>query len=394
MPSQSNFTLPGEAAHPHGRETLMTAAAFAYSRQFNPRRLEDPFYAFWNLVLSFLTYDLQPRLFTVPQLTICHKLNEAVDPDTSINTMAAEPGDESLRPDFVVLCATIHDRYSRRQCKAFENYLLLADMRIMTAVPFLLAEIKRAPTRHARNRAKFRTELFRQLKSAVIGVELQAAVVFADRSRPLALDTVILIAASGDWWKFRIALGDMAAPRMAPFDPALAKEVVGEGTDEDDEYEDGEDQDQDNEDQDNEDQDNEDQDEDDENQDTENQDDENHDDEDDRVTYQQHTENIPVAGYALKRYTDTEDEGVTTCFDDVNDANPQANEWSPHMAFGSKASNQCLYLIHSMLVKMQRAVIEAPPARRDPDDENSGQSDGESEDSEDEIMLKPSTVEY
>ena len=81
----ANFVLP---VQPSALDTLIVATAFAYSRVWNRRRLENLSYGFWNHLLICLISTLAPNLFLIPQLTIYNAPEPREFPDLSINTVA------------------------------------------------------------------------------------------------------------------------------------------------------------------------------------------------------------------------------------------------------------------------------------------------------------------
>jgi hypothetical protein len=106
--SHANFQLPGLAANPIGLASLTVTLAFAYSRRWNRRRLEHHTYAFWDKVLSYLIYDLEPYLFHIPQLMIHNP--PAEHPDLSIRTDLGANGEEVI-PDFSIMGVRATHRY-------------------------------------------------------------------------------------------------------------------------------------------------------------------------------------------------------------------------------------------------------------------------------------------
>ncbi|KAG6867059.1 hypothetical protein C0993_007140, partial [Termitomyces sp. T159_Od127] len=64
----TDIQLPG-LRNPIAYAKLMVALAFAYSVRGNARRLEDHFYAFWELVMDNLVFD-DAYLVVAPQMTL------------------------------------------------------------------------------------------------------------------------------------------------------------------------------------------------------------------------------------------------------------------------------------------------------------------------------------
>lgn len=75
------------------------------------------------------------------------------------------------------------------------------DMRIMGFKPFIFAEIKPLPTRHAPNIKYFISVLNTLMSQAQEDADRQAEVVFSEPTYKLS--TIFVIAAVGEWWSFK-----------------------------------------------------------------------------------------------------------------------------------------------------------------------------------------------
>jgi len=320
--SHSDFLLPGLSANPNGLASLIVTLAFAYSRRWNRRRLEHHTYAFWDRVLSYLIYDLEPYLFHIPQLAIHNPPIQ--HPDLSIRTDPGANGDEYL-PDFSVMGVSALNRFvtsnSQKPCfPALENW---DKLKITSAKPFLIAELKRTAPRSAKNVLHFREKLETLMRLAIEDVEDQARLAFGVTLYK-ELNAIILIAACGEWWRFRVATRD----GMKSEDTFNLLESPDE-------------------------------------------EDSNFDvDENDMVSYNKHSsesrgETKKVPGHrvsALQRYTDLGPGGdMDVLKGDVENAMPEIDEWSGNICFGTGASNQRLFLIHRWL-KKERGEVGLPYA--------------------------------
>lgn len=83
-PSHSDFELPGLASR--GLASWIVAISFAYSGQWNSRRLENHFHAFWNVVFLDLVSNLTPETLVIPQFQLDIIDDEPLAPDDSIIT--------------------------------------------------------------------------------------------------------------------------------------------------------------------------------------------------------------------------------------------------------------------------------------------------------------------
>jgi hypothetical protein len=308
--SQGNFQLPGLSAHPNGQASLSVTLAFAYSRRWNRRRLEHHTYAFWDKVFSYLIYDLEPYLFHIPQLMLHDP--PAEHPDVSIRTDPGANGDECI-PDFSIMSVHAMHRY-RSSSSTNPRFPALEDwdrLRIESAKPLVIAELKRPAPRSAKDALEFHARLRSLMNLAIDDAEEQARLAFGVTLYK-ELDEIILITACGEWWRFRVATRkDMLSEDI--WDP-----LVSPAWDEDG------------------------------------------DDDNDKVSYK-HPSRGETPGHrvtaSVQRYTALGSDVMAVFNGDVEDAMPPADEWSKFILFGTEASNQHFFFIHRWL-KEQRG--EAP----------------------------------
>jgi hypothetical protein len=202
-----DFQLPGIVAQEHGIASSITTAAFAYSRRTNQRRLEDPFYAFWSHILSSLIFDLAPEVFLAPQLTI-YDAPGATDPDHSGNTVPGNTTGDG-RPDFVIMAASLENRFLTNRIvgpRFPTDFMSWSSMKILVAHPLVIAELKTCAPRSA-TRDSFMEALNFLMDDAFDQLEDRAVHIF-NSSKYQGVHTLILISACGEWWRFKVANKD------------------------------------------------------------------------------------------------------------------------------------------------------------------------------------------
>jgi hypothetical protein len=302
-----DFILPGLRNNPTAVRKWMLALAYAYSRRWNPRRLEYHFYGIWNRVFSHLTDD-QETLIIIPQSLIYYVDSPRNIADISIGTFA-EPDANDIVPDFAVA----HVHYSWRQRVHTPDdlaSLVLWDAMIVQYVGIpILVEVKRPPSRNLKG-VDFQAALSSYLNDAIADLERQASHLFADHTRA-SQKSVILIGCSGEWWRWRVATRD----------DFQEYEKLGVLDEEEDEYDDGEDE--------------------------------------DRVyvsktAIQEEYDSDPLNIESMTRITDIGEDEAS----ELGDAEEAwaTEEWSLSLRLGTPASNQRLYLIHR---RLSEVVIDA-----------------------------------
>jgi hypothetical protein len=117
--SHSDFELPGLASR--GLASWIVAISFAYSGQWNSRRLENHFHAFWDLVFLDLVSDLTPETLVIPQFQLDIIDDEPLAPDDSIIT-TSQPDAKVLTPDFAIAVFISSDVMVLPRCLPFLWY--------------------------------------------------------------------------------------------------------------------------------------------------------------------------------------------------------------------------------------------------------------------------------
>jgi hypothetical protein len=178
-------------------------------------------------------------------------------------------------------------------------------LKIKSGKPLVIAELKRSAPRSAKDAGEFGDKLSHLMWLAIDDAEKQARLAF---EVPLykEFDGIILIAACGEWWRFTLATrGGMALDGIYNY---------FDNPEEDD---------------------------------------------DDKVSYKHPSRGErdgPRVSAAVRRYTDLKNVDMDAYKTDVEDAMPPAGQWSNYILFGTKASNQRLFLIHRWL-KEQRGKV-------------------------------------
>lgn len=310
----ADFVLPGFAAQPHGLASSITLAAFAYSRRTNQRRLEDPFYGFWSHIFFCLIFDLAPDVFLVPQLII-YDPSVATDADHSIGTIADNKANDG-RPDFVIMAASVMNRYLTNRVAADTatlqprfptDFMLWNYMKILVAHPLVIAELKTCASRSV-TRDKFMDQLRTLMRDATDQLEERADLIFNASNKYQGVNKLILIAACGEWWIFKIARresytfsnmfssdlhnSEIDSEEMMAYNPALPQDTP-QGP---------------------------------------------------RPTnICRHVDDAVLNDPSFSE----------SAVEDLDAATPTEDEWSLHINFGTKASNQRMYLIHELLRELR-----------------------------------------
>jgi hypothetical protein len=345
MPSQQNFVLPGTRADPKGVESLIVLAAFAHSRVWNHRRLESHWYGLWNRILSDLLFDLGPNIFLVPQHTIYFSEKEAElylasqvdndgdtpeepsdhqsplqgeddgkfdenysDSNISFGT-AADGNANELNPDFVVLVSAVGSRTRRprkeqsiKHPRFPSSYSAWDTMRIVASHPALIVQVKRSPPRSLPIQKDFVRILNLCLGQAVVESEASATLVFSNKNNK-KLKKIILVAVSGEWWRFSISFRDDF-----------------EASSEDSESEDKETK--------------------------------------GKKKKGKQKSGSKARGHSFQRHQDIGSKNMAQPKRNVNDAMPAPGNWSENILFGTPPSNQRLYLIHELLKEIQDSLVD------------------------------------
>ncbi|KAF8872179.1 hypothetical protein CPB84DRAFT_1799874 [Gymnopilus junonius] len=200
MSSQGDWILPGLRSHPLGNRALVSSINLAYSSLSNCRRLEHPLYAFWGKALNYLVEDLEPSVLIAPQYTVY--IASKANPNVSLGTVADNDAEEKL-PDFVIMGVMLSNRSTREilrlpEFPTFSNWQIA---QLAISKPLCAFEAKRAPGRHFASMLAFQHSLHQLMDAAIVGAEAQARIIFRESS--YNAQSLILIAAAGEWWSFR-----------------------------------------------------------------------------------------------------------------------------------------------------------------------------------------------
>jgi hypothetical protein len=193
---------------------ILLALAALYSN-FNLRLTEDCSYSLWNLIVISICGEHLGRLQPTPQLRVWATEialgREANDPNSSSSTnhLRAEDIVEVI-PDFVIIFQKIgslppdHTSVeSFLQSIRFGQFPCWTSFRLTKTYMPLIVELKRPITRHASTIKQYGFGLMRYMKLAQEQAELQSDCLALSQMYEL-LPSVILIAASGDYWSARI----------------------------------------------------------------------------------------------------------------------------------------------------------------------------------------------
>ncbi|KAG0702569.1 hypothetical protein DFH29DRAFT_920994 [Suillus ampliporus] len=209
MPSSAphiDFCLPGRTLNPHSQTKFLLSCSAAYSRQWNPRNLEFPWYEPWGLIFADLVAT-SPRLAVHPQYYLWYDDNKQPDqagdsepPDLGDLTFASIASstcavDHALVPDFAIT-----RKLPRTRQRHMYNMWGLGHRVGYVGIP-LLCEIKRSGKR-CHSIAEALSDAATMMDVAQDQVVYQAANLF--RMYPHQ-QSVILIAVTGFWWTYQIA---------------------------------------------------------------------------------------------------------------------------------------------------------------------------------------------
>ncbi|XP_006457514.1 hypothetical protein AGABI2DRAFT_147038 [Agaricus bisporus var. bisporus H97] len=312
MPSHQDFILPGIRADPTNArlKALIVLATFAYSRQWNRRRLESHWYGLWNQILSDLIFDLAPNLFLVPQHTIYLTEQEPNDPDLSFGTVAEGAASERI-PDFVALAAVprLRNVGSATDHIFPSSYDSWKTMKLLACFPAMIVQLKRSPPRSLLQDGDFRDILQSYISAATTEADDSAALAFHNKQNR-ALKKIVLVAVSGEWWRFKIGLRENYEVQMN-LDSKLSMENEEDDKDETKKA---------------------------------------------RASKKGKGKYIPKL-YTIQRHEDLGPRHMAQLSSDVKKTEPRPGTWSKNILFGTPASNQRLYFIHELLKEIQHGLI-------------------------------------
>ncbi|KAF4622428.1 hypothetical protein D9613_008996 [Agrocybe pediades] len=303
MKPYENYILPGlEGDEGQKRlKSLITALTVAHSGRANPRRLEDPSYAFWGMIFDLIVSDLAPEVISCAQFRVYPSQAQEIDLDVSNQTVHGREGAESI-PDFVHLAAVVSERKQRGQAPV-KSWPELERWDLLTISRFgllTIGEIKRPAPRHHADRKAYQEDLLLLQQKSRHQAEAQAKTALNDGRYKLEGSEVVLIAGTGDWWSFRYF---KPGQEKLPSSPPLRK---------------------------------------------------------DRDMSKRSGPH--ARSETFKRYMDIDSAYMELPVADINDAEPPEGEWSGLMRFGTPASNQRLFVVHRKikLLKDALTVINEP----------------------------------
>jgi hypothetical protein len=233
--SHSDFELPGLASR--GLASWIVAISFAYSGQWNSRRLENHFYAFWNLVLLDLVSDLAPETLVIPQFQLDTLDDEPLALDDSIIT-TSQPNAKVLTPDFAIAVFHLIRRPATLPALPMVfpiKFNSWRDVRVEKMKVPLIAELKRPPTRAAKSRRVFREAVLTGMTTAYADLLKQAEHAFIMQP---GVKEIALVACCGEWWSWMIAT---RAKQIEKFSLAQTLDPLAQTLDSDSESEDEDD---------------------------------------------------------------------------------------------------------------------------------------------------------
>ncbi|KAF5379634.1 hypothetical protein D9757_009204 [Collybiopsis confluens] len=207
------------------------AIAFMLSMRFNPRRTDDTSHALWVLVLHDLCGRHFGRLVPTPQYRIYWSVRDSLhfqdqDPDVTM------PDSEILEviPDFAILLfrgvlssTTVRKTFMEVLSKFRPTSYFHNNLRVTACFIPLLVELKRPVSRHCSDIDQFMDGLSKLMGNARMQVQSQVYMpssssvnhnsdTYSTKAECLfstpkfyRQSEVIVIAAVGDWWCFRVS---------------------------------------------------------------------------------------------------------------------------------------------------------------------------------------------
>ncbi|KDR71645.1 hypothetical protein GALMADRAFT_281859 [Galerina marginata CBS 339.88] len=241
-----NYRPPGDRSNKPRRLCRAIGLANAFSRQYNPRRIETPFYGPWGDLFCSIVQG-QTNLLVFPQLNLYRFRDNAVplNFNSSVATQSAPKGNtDEVLPDFGFVATFWEPRgvdntginepdnatpdanppeanpipnnqsdadplasnppYSDLDDDDDDDLLEWHQLKVTSSFVVGLGELKRPPPRNIEDPDIFIAELDSTLVRAVEAVEGQAALLFNSKVYD-ELDELLLIAVSGEWFQWKIA---------------------------------------------------------------------------------------------------------------------------------------------------------------------------------------------
>lgn len=215
-PGNLGIELPGIKSRGYGGYAVATA--LVHSGRFNIRGREYHSYSFCAMVLQDLVDDLAPTALVIPQFeldafTVSHPASIFLT--DSIDSLP-QPGTRGPVPDFVVILvrAVLHATSMPIppgiRLDSFEYW---GEIKIENLVVGLVVEVKRRATRSAKNPAEFMASLTGRIEAARVDARDQAAAAFLAHE---GTDRLLLIAWSGEWYSWMVAVREDFAIAAMP----------------------------------------------------------------------------------------------------------------------------------------------------------------------------------
>lgn len=234
-PDDIPFELPSFQFR--GYAAYGVASAVIHSGRFNIRGREYHSYGFCALALQDLVSDLAPTALLIPQFefdafTITHPASISL-----IDSIASlpQPNTRGPVPDFVVvlvraiLTTTGMPIPRGIRLDSFEHW---GKIKIENLIPGLVVEVKRRPTRSAQKAQDFQSSLTGHMNEARSDTTSQAAAGFLAHE---GTDRFILLAWSGEWFSWTLAVREDFAITAMPLRQIVSEGDVGEVSEEDQE---------------------------------------------------------------------------------------------------------------------------------------------------------------
>ena len=192
---------------------LFVGIALGYSRSFNRRRLEYYLYAAWLPFADAIVGDLKAKgVLVAPQWPLFYNTSDNGDPNISGNTVA-EPNALGVLIDIAIVITYLESRPTTVADLLARLYRSLKDGSMIFPQPYTLArishlvvpfliELKRCPPRHYMTPKSWLESTRKIMLAAMDQVEEQAQCLFSMVTYGHQ-DFVILIAGSGEYWRWR-----------------------------------------------------------------------------------------------------------------------------------------------------------------------------------------------
>ncbi|KAJ8482992.1 hypothetical protein ONZ45_g14760 [Pleurotus djamor] len=198
-------------------KSIIVSIVYSLSSKYNVRRLEDSSYATWNAIL-FRLCQKHPDVFLIcPQYGLYVSPKDPTNADTSFDSYQTTADNQAsgVYVDNSIILPTLALREGSvvATVRAYLGSILTErpwaaerTLRVRKACVPVLVEEKRPPPRHC-NIKVYLTQVVSSLDEAQTQAETQAGCLFSMRKFGHQ-DRVILVAATGGWWSFRVERRD------------------------------------------------------------------------------------------------------------------------------------------------------------------------------------------